>query len=106
MPKILDRQSLTTFRLPRDLRIDRQNSKINCKWNAGVMINRQMLDTLSLLLILAGALNWGVIGMIDLNLLEYFLGEFPSAIRMIYVLIGIAGFLFTYREIETCRQQN
>ena len=39
-------------------------------------------------LVLAGGLNWGLIGLFDLNLVQTLLGSLPSVERLVYILIG------------------
>jgi uncharacterized membrane protein YuzA (DUF378 family) len=45
---------------------------------------------LSLLLVVVGALNWGLVGAFDFNLVESILGMGALA-KFVYVLVGIAG---------------
>lgn len=51
-----------------------------------------MLDKISLILIIVGALNWGSIGLFQLDLVAWLFGG-PGAIisRIIYTLIALAG---------------
>lgn len=57
---------------------------------ANVMIWMHMLSTL---LVLTGALNWGLLGLFNVNILHWILGGlFKGAIeRLVYVLVGAAG---------------
>jgi len=43
------------------------------------------------LLVVVGALNWGLIGLLNKNLVSRFLGAGTKAERIVYILIGIAG---------------
>ena len=43
------------------------------------------------LLVILGALNWGLIGIFQVDLVAKFLGNVPHAGRIVYSLIGIAG---------------
>ncbi|SKA84005.1 hypothetical protein SAMN05428976_106103 [Clostridium sp. USBA 49] len=51
----------------------------------------KFLDTLSLLLVIIGAVNWGLIGFFDFNLVSALFGEMTTFSRIIYALVGIAG---------------
>jgi uncharacterized protein len=51
----------------------------------------RFLDTLALLLVIIGAVNWGLIGFFDFNLVSALFGEMTALSRIIYSLVGIAG---------------
>ena len=51
----------------------------------------KLLDTLALLLVIIGAVNWGLIGFFDFNLVSALFGEMTTFSRIIYSLVGIAG---------------
>ncbi|MBB1600463.1 DUF378 domain-containing protein [Variovorax sp. UMC13] len=48
-------------------------------------------DWLSLVLMIIGAINWGLVGAINFNLVAAILGEQTLAARVVYVLVGLAG---------------
>lgn len=43
------------------------------------------------LLAALGAVNWGLLGMLNFNLIEAVLGFSPVAVRIVYGAIGVAG---------------
>lgn len=45
------------------------------------------------LLVIAGALSWGAIGAAGMNPLEKLLGNYPMALKITYIVIGVAGIL-------------
>ena len=49
------------------------------------------LDWLSLILMVIGGINWGLIGALDLNLVAALLGPGTMASRVVYMLVGLAG---------------
>jgi uncharacterized membrane protein YuzA (DUF378 family) len=51
----------------------------------------RLLDTVALLLVIIGAVNWGLIGFFDFNLVSALFGEMTAFSRIIYSLVGIAG---------------
>jgi len=61
------------------------------------------MDRLSLLLVIIGAVNWGLIGLFQFDLVAFLFGGQASLIaRVIYTLVGAAGvwsisMLFTSR---------
>jgi uncharacterized protein len=42
-------------------------------------------------LVLIGAVNWGLVGLFDFNLVMWLLGQWPTLERAVYVLVGIAA---------------
>lgn len=49
------------------------------------------IDIISLLLVVIGAINWGLIGFFDFNLVDAIFGTMSVVSRIIYALVGIAG---------------
>ena len=65
--------------------------------------------TISLSFAILGALNWGLIGVVDLDLVRYVLGEWAFLGRFIYILIGCAGAFLaidTFACKSGCTQTN
>lgn len=42
-------------------------------------------------LVWVGALNWGLWGAFQFNLVEAILGGWPSVVRVVYVLVGLSA---------------
>ena len=53
----------------------------------------QTLQKVSLILIIIGALNWGLIGLFDFNLVETLFGIDNVITKIVYALVGIAGII-------------
>ena len=49
------------------------------------------LHIIALILTIIGALNWGVIALFDINLVETIFGGANLVTRIIYGLVGLAG---------------
>lgn len=49
------------------------------------------LDIVALILIIVGAVNWGLVGLFGLDLVATIFGSMSMLARIIYVVIGIAG---------------
>lgn len=50
------------------------------------------LDMITLILVIIGGLNWGLVGLFDFNLVSTIFGGAGSAItRIIYVLVGLSA---------------
>lgn len=64
------------------------------------------LDIISLVLVIIGAINWGLIGFFSFDLVAVLFGNMSALTRVIYAIIGIAGlyaisFLGRDREVRT-----
>lgn len=51
----------------------------------------KIIDTIALVLIIIGAINWGLIGIFNFNLVEAIFGGLSIITRVIYILVGISG---------------
>lgn len=51
---------------------------------------------------IAGALNWGLVGLLNLNLVERFFGVGTGLTRAIYLLIGISGIPLLLSYFTVC----
>lgn len=49
------------------------------------------LQKILLILTIVGAINWGLVGLFDINLVTSIFGSTTFLTRMIYTLIAIAG---------------
>ena len=56
-----------------------------------------MLDKTSLALVIVGALNWGLIGFFNFDLVAFLFGSMTWLSRIVYALVGISGlYLLTF----------
>jgi hypothetical protein len=55
------------------------------------------LDVIAAVLVVIGALNWGLVGLFGLNLVALIFGDMTILSRLVYVIVGIAG---VYQAIE------
>ena len=63
----------------------------------------EILQKICLALTIIGAINWGLIGLLDFNLVSFLFGDMSMLSRIIYSLVGTAGLiniglLFTHLE--------
>jgi len=49
------------------------------------------LKTVSKWLVVIGAINWGLVGLLNVNLVTLLFGSLPVAVTIVYALIGFAG---------------
>ncbi len=50
-----------------------------------------MIDKIALILTIIGGINWGLIGITKLNLVELIFGFAPILVTIIYILVGLAA---------------
>lgn len=51
----------------------------------------RIIDKIALALIIIGAINWGLIGLLRFNLVELLFGDMTLLARIVYSLVGISG---------------
>ncbi len=51
------------------------------------------LEIIAITLIIVGALNWGMIGLFDFNLVSTIFGGESLFTKVVYIFVGIAGLL-------------
>ena len=57
----------------------------------------KILNLIALTLTIIGALNWGLIGLFNFNLVGFLFGDMTLLSRIIYLLVGLAGlYLITF----------
>ena len=66
-------------------------------------MNAKVLHMTAMTLVLVGALNWGLVGLLDLNLVEALLGSWSGLVRLIYILIGVAALYGLSKHRGECK---
>ena len=51
----------------------------------------KVIDTIALVLIIIVAINWGLVGIFNFNLVDAIFGAMSVISRIIYILVGISG---------------
>ena len=51
----------------------------------------KIIDNIALALIIIGAINWGLIGLFNFNLVDTLFGIGSVLSRIVYTLVGISG---------------
>lgn len=49
------------------------------------------LDWFALILVIVGGLNWGLVGVLDFDLVATLFGDMSSLSRIVYVLVGLSA---------------
>lgn len=51
----------------------------------------KVVDTIALILIIVGAINWGLVGFFQFDLVAAIFGDMSMFSRIVYAIIGICG---------------
>ncbi|EYE87966.1 membrane protein [Fervidicella metallireducens AeB] len=57
------------------------------------------LNKIALILVIIGAINWGLIGILNFDLVATIFGEMSTLTRIIYSLVGISGLYLIYEKL-------
>ncbi len=55
---------------------------------------KKLLCYITGLITVIGAINWGLVGAFDFNLVHALVGTMPMVERIVYILIGLSGVVF------------
>jgi uncharacterized membrane protein YuzA (DUF378 family) len=53
-------------------------------------------EWIPMLLLMIGGINWGLVGLMDFNLVEYLFGEMTTISRIIYIAVGVSALYSLY----------
>lgn len=57
---------------------------------------KNMIDWVALILVIVGGLNWGLVGLLNLNLVTLIFGAIPILVQIVYILVGISALYMIY----------
>jgi uncharacterized membrane protein YuzA (DUF378 family) len=57
---------------------------------------KSWLDWVAIVLVIVGALNWGLVGLFELDLVDAIFGSVAWLATVVYVLVGLAGLYMIY----------
>ncbi len=56
-----------------------------------MLCKMKIIDKIALVLVIIGAINWGLIGIFNFNLVSTLFGDMSIISRIVYILVGISG---------------
>lgn len=62
----------------------------------------KILHMVSYLLVIVGALNWGLIGLFNFNLVNMIFGSMGGIENIVYILVGVAAVYSVYEHKQVC----
>lgn len=63
------------------------------------------LKSFSKWLVVLGAVNWGLVALLNYNLVQSLLGSWPGLVRMVYLLVGVSGFWGAYAMLTNTKKK-
>ena len=51
----------------------------------------RIVNTITLILLIVGGLNWGLVGLADFDLVAAIFGEMSPLSRLVYILVGVSA---------------
>lgn len=60
-------------------------------------MNKHIINLVAIILLVIGGINWGLIGLLNLNVIYSIFGSVPLLERLIYILIGLAAAYVIYK---------
>lgn len=64
------------------------------------MRNLKLINTIALILVVVGGLNWGLVGAFDFNLVNTIFGSMTAIERLVYVLVGLSAILVALNSFK------
>lgn len=58
---------------------------------------------LAYLLLWIGGINWGLVGLLDLNLVMMLFGEWPMLMNLVYILVGLSAVYTAATHMGDCK---
>lgn len=62
------------------------------------------LHMLTFLLLVVGGLNWGLVGLLDLNLVTMLFGSWPMLEQVVYILVGLSALYEVLTHKSRCKE--
>jgi len=60
-------------------------------------MEKDVIDWIVLILLIVGGLNWGLVGLFDMDLVQVIFGGIPVLADIVYILVGLSGlYAITY----------
>jgi uncharacterized protein len=67
------------------------------------MKSHMMIHVVAVTLVIVGALNWGLVGLFNYNLVSMLLGSSPMLEQLVYILVGASGIFLAFTHFSYCQ---
>lgn len=58
------------------------------------------VETLAWWLVIIGALNWGLVGAFQINLVDQIFGSMMTIEKLVYILVGLSGVYLLLKQFK------
>ena len=66
-------------------------------------MNMKVLHMVTFLLVVVGALNWGLVALFNFNLVMTLFGSWPMVEKLVYVLVGVSAVYLFATHKNDCK---
>lgn len=63
----------------------------------------KILHMVAFAVLLVGGLNWGLVGLLNFNLVTALFGSWPMVVTLVYVLVGVSAVYVTLTHMGDCK---
>lgn len=60
----------------------------------------KIVDWIAIILVIIGGLNWGLYGLLGMDLVHMLLGSIPVLAQIVYILVGLAALWMIYYVVR------
>lgn len=61
------------------------------------------LHMIAFILLVVGGLNWGLVGLLNINLVTLILGSWPLVVTVVYILVGVSAVWIGATHMGDCK---
>lgn len=54
-------------------------------------MEKSIIDWIAVILLIVGGLNWGLVGLLNLDLVQLIFGSIPILAQLVYILVGVSA---------------
>lgn len=76
---------------------------LNKDWGDYKMKMNPWVHVVAFTLMAVGALNWGLVGLLNLNLVNMLFGSMPGLEQLVYVLVGLSAVYILATHKDDCK---
>ena len=66
-------------------------------------MNMKMLHMAAFILVVVGGVNWGLMGLMNFNLVNALLGSMPVVEKIVYILVGASAVYLAATHMGDCK---
>ena len=66
-------------------------------------MNMKTFHMVAFILVVVGALNWGLVALLGFNLVNAVVGSWPMLEKLVYILVGVSAVYLLATHMTDCR---